>query len=118
VNITDIGHLSSDSDEGEDKMTKGLKREGMPLTLDSMKQLAEKYAAVYIEDRKKLNILEPTHLPFASEHINESINMIESLVFKGFAYKTEDGVYFDTVKIQTTANTSYGNQCGECEETE
>jgi cysteinyl-tRNA synthetase len=98
VNITDIGHLSSDSDEGEDKMTKGLKREGMPLTLDSMKQLARKYTDVYIEDRKRLNILKPSHLPFASEHINESINMIETLVFNGFAYITKDGVYFDTAK--------------------
>ncbi len=98
VNITDFGHLSSDADEGEDKMVKGLKRENLSLSLESMRILAEKYSTLYMEDRKKINALEPTHTPFASEHTPEYIRIIEILEKKGFVYKTSDGLYFDTKK--------------------
>lgn len=98
VNITDFGHLSSDADEGEDKMVRGLKRENLPLSLESMRVLAKKYSNLYMEDRKKLNALKPTHTPLASEHVPEYIRIIEILEKKGFVYKASDGLYFDTEK--------------------
>ncbi len=98
INITDIGHLASDSDEGEDKMTKGLKREGKPLTLEAMKELADFYTERFKEDLKDLNIQLPTFLPKASEHIKEDIELLKKLEAKGFIYTTSDGAYFDTSK--------------------
>ncbi len=100
INLTDFGHLTSDQDEGEDKMAKGLRRENLPFTLEAMKTLAQKYAAIYVEDRNKLNCLKPTHLPFASDHIKESIELIKKLEEKNLTYKTSDGIYFDTSKIK------------------
>lgn len=99
VNVTDFGHLTSDADEGEDKMTKGLKKEGLDFTLENMKRLGKKYADIYLEDRKKLNTLTPTKLPFASDHVKEDIELIKKLDKKGFAYATKDGIYFDTAKF-------------------
>jgi cysteinyl-tRNA synthetase len=99
INITDVGHLVGDGDEGEDKMTAGLKREGLELTLENMKIMAEKYAHLYIEDVEALNIELPFIFPRASEHIGEQIAVIQSLMDKGYAYTTSDGVYFDTQKF-------------------
>src|SRR3989344_2686431 len=56
INFTDFGHLTSDQDEGEDKMTKGLKREGLALTMANMRSLGEKYAQLFLEDIRTLNI--------------------------------------------------------------
>ncbi len=98
INITDIGHLSGDGDDGEDKMTKALKREGKPMTLEAMKEVADFYTEKFKEDIEKLNILKPHHLPKASEHIEEDIELIKELEEKGFTYKTSDGIYFDTSK--------------------
>lgn len=100
MNITDIGHLTSDADDGEDKMTKGLKREGMPITLSAMKELGEKYTKAFLEDLKELNIKEPNGLPRASDNIPEDIEIIKLLLQKNFAYKTNDGIYFDTAKFK------------------
>lgn len=100
VNITDVGHLTSDADDGDDKMTVGLAREGLPRTLDGMKQLADKYAAAWLEDLEALNIKKPSALPRASEHIAADIALIETLVQKEVAYKTADGVYFDVSKFK------------------
>ncbi len=99
VNITDFGHLTSDADSGEDKMTKGLKKEGLALTLENMKKLGEKYAKFYLDDRKKLNTLSPFKFPFASEHISEDIEFIKKLEKKGCVYILDDGVYFETEKF-------------------
>lgn len=98
VNITDFGHLVSDSDEGEDKMMKGLRAEGLPISLEGMKTLAKKFADLYFEDRKALNIKEASNFPFATNYIDEDITFIEGLEEKGFTYTTSDGVYFDTSK--------------------
>ncbi len=99
MNITDVGHLSSDADSGEDKMTKGLKREGLPLTLAGMKELAERYTTLFEEDLSALNIIHPDILPRATEHIPEQVELIRRLEEKGFTYIIEgDGVYFDTAK--------------------
>ena len=99
MNITDIGHLVSDGDEGDDKMTKGLKREGLEITLDNMLKLARKYEDVFVQDISDMNILPPKILPRASEHIDEDIKIIKKLEEKGFTYAISDGVYFDTEKM-------------------
>ncbi len=98
INSTDIGHLASDADDGDDKMTKGLKREGKSFTLESMKELGDFYTERFKEDLTALNIQFPTHLPKASEHITEDIELITTLEKKGVTYTTSDGVYFDTSK--------------------
>lgn len=101
VNITDIGHLSGDGDDGEDKMVKALKREGKPMTLASMREVADFYKEKFIEDLKRLRILLPQELPHASDHIQEDIEIISLLEQKGYVYKTSDGLYFDTEKMPT-----------------
>ncbi len=98
INVTDIGHLVGDGDDGDDKMTKALKREGKPMTLDSMREIANFYFEKYKEDLKYLNIKTPEEFPFASDHIKEDIELIETLIKKGFTYKISDGLYFDTSK--------------------
>lgn len=97
TNITDFGHLTSDADDGEDKMTLALLREGLPLTLESMSAVAEKFADTYFQDVKKLGItLEAVKYPRASAYIPQQIAIVTSLQEKGFAYETKDGVYFET----------------------
>jgi len=99
VNITDVGHLTSDSDEGEDKMTKGLEREGRALTLQNMLEMGERYAGIFLEDIRKLNIdTERIIFPKASAYIPAQVAMTATLVEKGFAYPAHDGVYFDTAR--------------------
>src|SRR3989344_811732 len=63
MNITDIGHLTSDADEGDDKMVRALKREGRPMTLEGLRDVAEKYTNAFIEDLKSLNIKLPHDMP-------------------------------------------------------
>src|ERR1035437_577208 len=99
MNITDIGHLSSDADSGEDKMTKGLLREGKELTLKNMRELAEFYTEKFKEDLVKLNIKIPTGIYYASDYVKEDIELVQKLEEKGYTYKTSDGIYFDTSKM-------------------
>ena len=100
INITDFGHLVSDGDEGEDKMTKGLRREGLALTLPNMRAMAERYATTFLEDLDSLNIdTEQITFPRASDYIAEQIALIKTLEQKGYAYRTSDGVYFDTSRF-------------------
>ena len=99
MNITDIGHLVSDGDSGDDKMTKGLKREGMAVTLENMLKLARKYEDVFLKDISDMNILRPKIVARASEHIDEDIEIIKKLESKGYTYKISDGLYFDTEKM-------------------
>lgn len=101
MNFTDFGHLVSEGDEGEDKMTKGLKREGKTLTMENMFELATHYIEAYQHDRSEMNILKPHVMPRASEHVEGQIAYVEVLLDKGFAYKTKDGIYFDTAKFPT-----------------
>ncbi|MFM7088529.1 MAG: cysteine--tRNA ligase, partial [Candidatus Paceibacterota bacterium] len=96
MNITDIGHLASDADSGEDKMTKGLLREGKELNLKNMRELAEFYTARFNEDLAKLNIQFPSGQYYASDYVKEDVVLIEKLEEKGFTYAITDGVYFDT----------------------
>lgn len=104
INFTDVGHLTGDNegdaDEGEDRMTKGLKREGMALTLENMRALGKKYADLFLEDMARLNInTQGTVFPRASDYIPQQIEMIQTLEQKGFAYHGKQGVYFDTSKF-------------------
>ena len=96
MNVTDVGLLESDN--AEDKMTLALKREGKPLTLEAMRELAEFYTTAFTDDLKALNIQIPHLLPKASEHIAEDIAVVKKLEKKGFTYTITDGVYFDTSK--------------------
>lgn len=99
MNITDIGHLVSDGDDGNDKMTKGLEREGLAINLENMLTLARKYETMFVNDLSALNILTPKTLPRASDHIDQDIAIIKKLEEKGYVYTTSDGVYFDTTSM-------------------
>jgi len=91
MNITDVGHLTSDADTGEDKMEKGARRTGR-----SAWDIAELYTQAFIADMKLLNIEFPNVLCRATDHIAEQIAFIADIEKNGFAYRTADGVYFDT----------------------
>ena len=95
MNVTDVGHLTSNADEGEDKMEKAAQREHK-----TAKEIADYYWGIFRKDFEKLNIIEPSIWPKASEHIKEQIELIKMLEKKGFTYKTSDGVYFDTSKLK------------------
>ncbi|HEY6018735.1 MAG TPA: cysteine--tRNA ligase, partial [Candidatus Paceibacterota bacterium] len=100
INITDFGHLVSDADEGEDKMTKGLKREGLALSMENMKKLAERYTDAFFADIVDMGLdTQKIKFPRASEYIAEQIALIKTLEQKGYAYRTSDGVYFDTSRF-------------------
>ena len=101
INFTDFGHLSDDGDEGEDKMMKGLKREDLPVSLEGMKELGDKYIAAFIDDTEELRIMEPTTWARASDYIGKQISLVKMLDDKGFTYKTSDGVYFDIKQFPT-----------------
>ena len=104
MNITDVGHLTGDRDMGEDKLEKGARREGK-----SAWAIAEYYAAAFKEDLRRLNILEPTLWCKATETIGEQIGLIRKLEHKGYAYRTSDGIYFDTSKVKDYAKLSHQN---------
>ena len=91
MNITDVGHIAGDVDEGEDRMMIAAKREGR-----DPESLARKYTEQFLIDRQKLNILPPHVMPKATDHIPEMIALIQRLIDKGNAYAAADGVYFDT----------------------
>lgn len=100
INITDVGHLTSDSDEGEDKMSKGLRAEGLEHSLENMKKLGEKYTELFLTDLRSLDIdTSRIEFPRASDYIPAQIAMIRTLFDKSYAYSTKDGVYFDTASF-------------------
>jgi cysteinyl-tRNA synthetase len=94
MNITDVGHLESDADEGEDKMEKGAEREGLTVW-----EIARKYEDAFFADTERLNIERPEIVCRATEHIHQMIEMIEEIAGRGAAYSTPDAVYFDTSKF-------------------
>ncbi|MEK9131995.1 MAG: cysteine--tRNA ligase [Patescibacteria group bacterium] len=101
INITDVGHLSTDADSGEDKMTRALVRLNKPFTLEAMLEVGTIYTEHFKSDLQALNIESPHHLPRASEHIAEDVALISRLENKQLIYRTSDGVYFDTEKFGT-----------------
>lgn len=102
MNITDVGHLTSDADEGEDKLEKGAKETGQ-----NVWQVAEKYTEEFKADLKQLNIPLPK-LAKATDYIEQQISMVRILLDKGFAYQTEQAIYFDISKLD-----GYGELTGQ-----
>ena len=94
MNVTDVGHLTSDADSGEDKMEKGSKKEGMTVW-----EIAKKYEDEFEENLKDLNINHPNILCKATDNIKEQIDLIKKIEENGFTYKISDGIYFDTAKF-------------------
>lgn len=94
INITDVGHLTSDADSGEDKLVTGAEREKKTAW-----EVANFYTQAFLSGLKKLNIFEPNHIPKASDHISEQVEFIKGLETKGLTYAIDDGVYFDSSKF-------------------
>jgi cysteinyl-tRNA synthetase len=95
MNITDVGHLTSDADTGEDKMEVGARRDQKTVW-----EIAEFYTRKFFEDSERLNILKPTIVCKATDHIADMIEYIRKLEEKGYTYTIDDGVYFDTSKLR------------------
>ncbi len=99
INITDVGHLVSDADSGEDKLEKGARLEGK-----SAWEIATFYTDYFIKGLSRLNISHPDVMPKATEHIPEQIELIKKLEEKGYTYRIDDGIYFDTSKFPNYAD--------------
>lgn len=94
MNITDVGHLTSDADEGEDKMAKSAREQHK-----SVYEIAKMYTEAYQADFKKLNIEDTEVLAKATDHIKEMEEYVKEILANGYAYQTSKGVYFDTSKL-------------------
>lgn len=94
MNITDVGHLMADSDDGEDKMQKASREQQK-----SPYEIAEFYSNIFFTDLKKLNIGKPEIIAKATDHIQEMIDYVVALLDAGYAYETSDGIYFDIAKF-------------------
>ncbi len=99
INITDVGHLTSDADTGEDKLEKGAQREKKTVW-----EIAEFYTQHFKNDCQKLNILQPAHWPKATDYIQQQIKLIKVLEQKKVTYRTDDGIYFDTSQFPRYAD--------------
>ncbi len=99
LNFTDVGHLTSDGDIGEDKLEKGAASEGK-----SVYEIAEFYEQAFMDDFQALNLCEPEILARATDYITEDIQAVDEMTKNGFTYETTDGVYFDTSKFADYAN--------------
>jgi len=104
MNITDVGHMTSDQDAGEDKMEKGAKRER-----STVWEIANKYIKQFLESMDLLNIKRPDVLCRATEHIKEQISLIKKIEKNGFTYRTQTGIVFDTSKFPDYAKFSRQN---------
>lgn len=102
MNITDVGHLVSDADEGEDKLEKGAKRDGKTAW-----EVAAFYTEDFINGLNALNTIMPDHLPKATEYIPQMLDLVRVLKDKGYTYQISDGIYYDTAKFPT-----YGDFAG------
>jgi len=107
MNVTDVGHLTSDADEGEDKLEKAAKKQGK-----KAEEIAKYYFNIFKQDLRKLNISEPNLWVWATKHIPEQIKLIKLLEEKGYAYKTSDGMYFDTSKLKDYGDLALLNKEG------
>ncbi len=94
-NITDVGHLVSDGDEGEDKLEKGAMKYGKTVW-----EVAEEYTDYFLKEMDSLNILRPTIQCKATDHISEQIELIKRIMDKGYAYETPEAVYFEVAKFE------------------
>ncbi len=94
MNITDVGHLESDADEGEDKMEKAARKENK-----NPYEIAKYYSDIFFRDMERLNIQTPEIIAKATDHIQEMLEFVEGLVKNGYAYETSRGIYFDISKL-------------------
>lgn len=94
LNLTDVGHLVSDGDEGEDKLEKGAKREGK-----SVWEIAEFYAADFLANYRALELSEPEVIARATDYVEDDKRAVDKMTENGFTYETTDGIYFDTAKF-------------------
>jgi cysteinyl-tRNA synthetase len=99
MNITDVGHLVSDADDGEDKLEKGAKREGKTAWA-----VAKFYTDDFLNGIKRLGFIEPSHITKATDYIPQQLALIRTLKEKGYTYQIDDGIYFDTSKFPTYAD--------------
>lgn len=99
MNITDVGHLTSDADDGEDKLEKGAKREGKTAW-----DIAEFYGQDFLQGMKRLNLIQPEHITKATDYIDQQLALVRTLKEKGYTYQIDDGIYFDTAKFPTYAD--------------
>jgi len=103
INVTDVGHLTSDADVGEDKLLKALKREGLPLTQEAMLKLADKYFGEFKKDFERLNIIMPDVWCKATEHVPEMIELVKKIEKNSYTYSTSVGLIYDTSKFKDYA---------------
>ncbi len=96
MNITDVGHLVSDADDGEDKLEKGAKRDGKTAW-----EVAQHYTEDFLQGMAALNLIAPTYIPKATEYIEQQLDLVRILKDKGFTYQISDGIYYDTAKFPT-----------------
>lgn len=99
LNLTDVGHLTSDADSGEDKLEKGAAREGLTVW-----EVADRYIEKFMQDYRDLNLIEPEVLARATDYIEEDMQAVDLMKEHGFTYETKDGVYFDTSKYDAYAD--------------
>lgn len=99
LNLTDVGHLSSDADDGEDKLEKGARLSGK-----SVWEIAEFYTNEFLEGFRSLRLVEPNTIAKATDYIKEDIELVEILTSKGYTYETSDGFYFDTSRFPKYAD--------------
>jgi len=99
MNITDVGHLTDDADDGEDKMEKGARREGKTAW-----DIARLYTEDFMQGMTTLNLLPPEHITKATEHIDIQLDLVRRLKAKGYTYQIGDGIYFDTAKFPAYAD--------------
>lgn len=94
LNLTDVGHLTSDADDGEDKLEKGARQSG-----ETVWQVAERYIKAFSDDFRELNCVPPEVWARATDYIEEDKKVVTALIEKGYTYETQDGIYFDTSKF-------------------
>ena len=99
MNITDVGHLTSDADNGEDKLQVGARREGKTAW-----EIAKFYTDYFLNGINRLNITMPDYITKATDYIVQQQGLIRTLKIKGYTYQTSDGIYFDTSKFPAYAD--------------
>lgn len=99
INFTDFGHLTDDADAGEDKIMRGMKRAGLPITIEAMRDFVVPYIDSFKADNEAFGNLPTTNYTRASDYIKEQIDLIKTLEEKGYTYETSDGLYFDIAQF-------------------
>jgi len=104
INITDVGHLTSDADEGQDKLEKGARREGKTAW-----EIAKFYADDFKKGLQRLNMIQPQFIAKATDYLPQQLDIVRKLQDKGYTYQIDDGIYFDTSKFPSYADFAHLN---------